>query len=103
QCGVIKMLEGIFGANQSIQANAKASKPASQTSFSSAEFRNAMVEVARSANMAIADKGTKDQTGFNKWRDLDDNLYFNLEEEKEEAIMEHLKKLKKIFKQKFGG
>ena len=92
------MLEGIFGNNQSFQVNNKAAKPA-QSGLSGMDFKHALADLARSTNMTIADKGLAGEIDFKRWRDLEDNLYFNAEEEIEEAALEHLKKLKRLLQE----
>ena len=99
------MLEGIFGAYLSHQVNNSnnAGNRDSNSAVSGVDFRNTMLAIARSANMTIADKGLKQEITNNHWRDLEDNLYFNPEEEKEDAAVEYLKKLKKLLKEKLGS
>ncbi|MFC1570920.1 hypothetical protein ACFL31_00045 [Candidatus Margulisiibacteriota bacterium] len=96
------MLEGIAGSNQVQPNNNKAAKSSNTTSFG-VDFKNTFMELTRSANMAIAGKGNKEGIEFNKRRDLEDNLYFNPEEEEEDAALSQLKKLKKMLKEKLGS
>ncbi|MBU1026156.1 MAG: hypothetical protein KKA31_00330 [Candidatus Margulisbacteria bacterium] len=98
------MIEGVFGGIQNFQVNnITAGKNSTNSAFTGAEFKNAMMDIARSANMSITDKGIKEELNFSKWRDLEENLYFNPEEEKEDTAREHLKKLKRILKEKFSS
>lgn len=94
------MLEGVFGGNQSFQVNQGKASKGSNVTQSGVDFKNALVDLARSANMTIAGKGDSRELAFNKWRELEDNLYFNFEEEMEDAALDYLKKLKKIIKEK---
>ena len=97
------MIEGIFGAQQSLQIHNNNVNKSSNLTQSAVDFKNMLVDLARSANMAVASKGTKEGIAFSKWRELEDNLYFNPEEEKEDAAVEYFKKLKRILKEKFGS
>jgi glycogen synthase len=91
------MLNGIFGSNlNNIQAMNQESKISSSSTVSDANFKGALADVVKSAQIAIADKGIKGEVLFNKWRDLEDNLYFDPEELEEEAAEDYLKKLKRI-------
>lgn len=89
------MIEGIFGVNQNIQPNNAGNKN-TNSQVGGVDFKNTMIEMARAASITIADKGNKEQMSFNKWRDLEDSLYFNPQVEEEELAEQYLNKLKRI-------
>lgn len=98
------MLNGIFGANQSLQINNNKVNKTESSQFTGADFRSAMANLAaRSANLTVAGKGNIEEFCFNKWRETEDNLYFNPLKEEEDAAVEQLKKLKKLLKEKLDS
>ena len=97
------MIEGISGGlNQNLPVNNNKSNSNSTAAAGDVNFKNTFIELAKAAQLAVTDKGTKEALSFNSWRELEDSLYYDKEEIEEKALNDNLKKLTRILKEKLG-
>ena len=91
------MMEGIIGAQQTFQVNNKAAKASKSTSnnFSEVSFKNALVDVARSANMTVASGATTSQLNLTRQKEEYDKP-FNFEDAEEELIEDYMGRIQKM-------
>jgi hypothetical protein len=97
------MIEGIAGGlNPNLPVNNNKSNSNSTAAAGDVNFKNTFVELAKAAQLSVTDKGVKEELAFTSWRELEDSLYYDKEEVEEQALVDNLKKLTRILKEKLA-
>lgn len=96
------MLNGIFNKNLNPTVSNSKTSGNSTAPISDLNFKNTFVDLAQAAQVAVTEKGSKEDISFGRWRDFEDSLYYDKEEVEEKAALDNLKRLQRVIKEKLG-
>jgi hypothetical protein len=89
----------IYGINPNANIEAKpAIKPAANVNYTGPSFAQSISEVARSANIQVAEGATNSALQFNRHKEELQEKPYNFKEEEEELLEEYLARVQKMLK-----
>jgi hypothetical protein len=90
----------IYGINpnNSESQNIKSAVKNSNANYSGPSFAQSISEVARSANLTVAEGATNSALQFNRRKETLIDEPYNFEQEEEEILEEYLKRIQKMMK-----
>ena len=90
------MIEGIIGAQQSFQvANTTKASKSTSSNFSDVNFKSALVDIARSVNITVANGASASQLELSRQKEQQDKP-FSFEDAEEDLVSDYLGRIQKM-------